>query len=197
MREVQAMNVEKKWLDRSGLIAALVEKTPDQTLSRTAVMKLAYFLQVLEKVPLGYDFRLHTFGPYDPDVLDDLAYAGVLGAIKERIVTQAGGYRYEIRPGRHCAKAQIEAKSLIEQNRGAIDGVVREFGSLSASDLELYSTIVFADRENHKAGKTVLLEELAKQVQAIKPRFPESYVLRVCRTVSEKGLLQAISNSQE
>jgi uncharacterized protein YwgA len=186
------MNSEKKWLERIGLIAALVEKAPGQTLGRTAVMKLAYFLQVLKKVPLGYDFRLHTFGPFDADVLDDLAYAGVFGAVKERVVTQAQGYRYEIKPGKRSAHVQQESGSWLEQNLDSVDWVSQEFARYNASDLELFSTIVFADRENQKEGNVVPLEELAKQVRGIKPRFSQSYVLKKCRDALDKGFLEAV-----
>ncbi len=191
------MNSEKRWLERSGLMAALVEKAPGHTLGRTAVMKLAYFLQVLKDVPLGYDFRLHTFGPFDSDVLDDLAYAEVFGAVKEKVITQSQGYRYEIKPGRLSAQVQQESESWLGQHRQAIDWTIQEFGNLNAAELELLSTIVFADRENHKEGKKVSLDELAKQVQAIKPRFSESYVLDKCRRALEKGILLAVSQSEQ
>src|SRR5438093_10440773 len=100
------MNREKRWLERVGLMAALVEKAPGQNLNRTAIMKLAYFLQVLKNVPLGYDFRLYTYGPFDSDVLDDLGYARVFGAVKERTIIQSNGYRYEIKPGKHASHVQ-------------------------------------------------------------------------------------------
>src|SRR6266849_2033738 len=189
-QEGYPMNSEKKWLDRIGLMAALVERAPAQTLGRTAVMKLAYFLQVLKKVPLGYNFRLHTYGPFDSDVLDDLAYAGVFGAVKERVVTQSAGYRYDIRLGKRWAEVQDKSKAWLDQHREAIDWVIEEFGGCTAADLELVSTIVFADRENLKDGTEVSLEELAKQVHAIKPHFTEDYVLRECRKAMEKGFLQ-------
>src|SRR5438132_3184516 len=118
------MNSEKKWLERIGLIAALVEKAPGQTLGRTAVMKLAYFLQALKKVPLGYDFRLHTYGPFASDVLDDLGYAGIFGAIKEKTIIQSEGYRYEIKPGKRCAQAQENSKVWLDQHREALDWVI-------------------------------------------------------------------------
>src|SRR5438270_366775 len=137
------MNAEKKWLDRIGLMAALVERAPAQTLGRTAIMKLAYFLQVLKKVPLGYDFGLHTYGPFASDVLDDLAYAGVFGAVKERTIIQSEGYRYEIKPGKHCAQAQQSSKIWLDQNREAVDWVIQEFGNFTAPELELISTIVY------------------------------------------------------
>lgn len=190
------MSSEKKWLDKIGLMAALVEKAPAQTLGRTAIMKLAYFLQVLKKVPLGYDFRLHTYGPFDSDVLDDLGYAGIFGAVKEKTVIQSKGYRYEIKPGKRCAGVQQKSQAWLEQHREAIDWVVQEFGNLTAADLELISTIVYVDRENHKEGKFPL-QKLAKQVREIKPRFTEAEVLSKCREASEKGFLLAVSNSEQ
>jgi hypothetical protein len=59
------MSWEQKWWDRIGLIARLVEKAPGQTLGRTAIVKFAFLLQALRKVPLKYDFRLYTYGPFD------------------------------------------------------------------------------------------------------------------------------------
>ncbi len=187
------MSWERKWLDRVGLMAALVEKAPGQTLGRTAIMKLAYFLQVLKKVPLGYDFRLYIYGPFDSDVLDDLSYARIFGAVKERTIIQSEGYRYEIKPGKRSAHVQEKSQKWLEQHVEAIDWVIQEFGNLTASDLELWSTIVFVDRENQKEGKKVSLEELAKQVRGIKPWFKQSYVLNRCRKAVDKGFLQAVS----
>src|SRR5262249_14989297 len=139
IEEGKPMSWERKWLDRVGLIAALVEKAPGQTLNRTAIMKLAYFLQVMKNVPLGYDFRLYTYGPFDSDVLDDLGYAQVFGAVKERTIIQSEGYRYEIKPGKRSAHVQEESETWLEHNREAIDWVIQEFGSLKAPELELYS----------------------------------------------------------
>jgi hypothetical protein len=187
------MKPERKWLDRMGLIAALVEKAPGQTLGRTAIMKLAYFLQVLKNVPLGYTFGLHTYGPFQSDVLDDLRYAEFFGAVKERTVSQAEGYRYEIRPGKRCAEVKEASKAWLQRHQDAVNWVVQEFGGLKAPDLELYSTIVFVDRDNRKQGRSVSLEELAKQVRGIKPRFRQSYVVGKCRDALDKGFLQAVS----
>jgi len=95
-------------------MAALVEKAPGHTLGRTAIMKLSYYLQVLQLVPLGYEFRLHTFGPFDSDVLDDLAYAEVFGAVKEKVITQSQGYRYEIKPGGSLPRFSKRAKAGLD-----------------------------------------------------------------------------------
>jgi uncharacterized protein YwgA len=187
------MSAEKTWLDKIAFIAALVEKAPRQTLGRTALMKLAYFLQVLKNVPLGYDFGLHTYGPFDTDVLDDLSYAQVFGAVTEKTILQRDGYRYEIRPGKRCMKAQKTSRDWLDQHGTALDWVLQEFGSLNAPDLELYSTIVFVDRENATQAKSVSLEHLAEQVRNVKPRFTHSQVLHKCREADAKGFLLAIS----
>jgi hypothetical protein len=187
------MNSEKRWLERIGLIAALVEKSEGQVLGRTAIMKLIYFLQVLRQLPLAYDFRLHTYGPFDPDVLEDLSYARIYGAVTERTVLQRQGYRFEIKPGRRCMRAQTAAGDWLEGYRKDLDWVLGEFGKFAAPDLELLSTIVFADRAHGKQDKALSLEELAMQVQNIKPRFTRGYVLDQCRRAMSKGFLQAVS----
>src|ERR1700756_3287239 len=85
--------------DRVGTLSLLVVKAPGQRLGRTALMKLLFFLQELESIPLGYDFRLHTYGPYESAVLSDLATATVRGLLKESTVIYPRGYGYAITPG--------------------------------------------------------------------------------------------------
>lgn len=189
------MSWEKDWLDKIAMIAALVEKAPEQTLGRTAVMKLAYFLQVLKNVPLGYDFRLHTYGPFDPDVLDDLSYAQVFGAVTEKTILQSQGYRFEIKPGKRCREAQKKSQDWLNRHRDALDGVIREFGQCTAPNLELISTIIFVDRENAKQVNPVSLNVLAEQVRNIKPRFSPSDVLSKCREALAKGFLLSIEKN--
>ena len=46
-------------------------------------VKLFYFLQELNGVPLGYDFRLFNYGPFDSEVLSDLSTACGLDAVAE------------------------------------------------------------------------------------------------------------------
>jgi uncharacterized protein len=183
------MNVQKRWLERIGLIAALVNRSPGQVLGRTAVMKLIYLLQVLKQAPLGYDFQLYTYGPFDPDVLNDLLYAQVFGAVTERNVVQRSGYRYEIRPGKHCLETQHAVAGWLKQFENDLNWVVEQFGYYNSQDLELFSTIVYVDRENAKEQKRVSRKELASQVQSIKPRFTQTEVLVRCRQASEKGFL--------
>src|SRR5689334_10646515 len=113
---------------RFALIAELAEKTPAR-LGRTALMKFAYFLQVLRSVPLGYHFTLYSYGPFDSGVLDDLAYAQTLEAVKVHTVDYSNGYGYDIQPGRAAKEIKAKAAEFLTAHQDAIDWVVREFGS--------------------------------------------------------------------
>ena len=68
------------------------------------------------------------------------------------------------------------AREFLNQYGGDIDWVLAEFGNYSASDLELLSTIVFADREAVRNGNPQTMSELARKVKDVKPHFPESYI---------------------
>src|SRR3972149_3482778 len=77
--------------NRLALITALVKEMPG--LGRTAIMKLPFFLVVLRNVPLDYDLRLYTYGPFDSNVLDDLSYAESLEAVKSELIYEAAEKR--------------------------------------------------------------------------------------------------------
>lgn len=186
------MNQRESWWPRLAFIITFVERAPNQTLGRTAIVKMAYLLQVLRGVPLGYDFRLYTYGPFDADVLDDLAYAQALKAVEVCTVQYAVGYGYDVRPGPVAATIKARAEDWLARHQQEIEWVVSEFGSYTASELELISTIVYADRELGRSSKTATVEELAHQVREVKPHFAKSYVLGQTQALFEKGMLTAV-----
>src|SRR5687768_15041621 len=102
-------------LDKVALIAELVRRAPSQP-GRTAMMKLAYFLTTLRKVPLAYDFRLYTSGPFDSDVLDDLRYAEALGAVQGEVIAYPGGRGYQYQPGPRIREITDYAHDFLSQH---------------------------------------------------------------------------------
>src|SRR6266849_2595366 len=101
---------------RMSILAALAEGAPSG-LGRTAVMKLAYFLQALRSVPLSYRFSLYTYGPYDKEVLADLAMAEAEKRVTSTLVTYPSGSQgYEIKAG---SRAAVD-RELAETYREAI-----------------------------------------------------------------------------
>src|SRR3972149_288481 len=93
---------------REAVIAALAERSKS-SLGRTAIMKLTYFLQELRGVPLGYSYRLYTYGPYDSQVLEDLKIATDKEAVTAQAFQWQGGIGYEIKPGKKAGEITKQA----------------------------------------------------------------------------------------
>ena len=161
---------------RLAILARMVTKAPEKKLGRTQVMKLFYFLQELKDVPLGYDFRLFTYGPFDSDVLSDLATACSLNMLLEKTIIYSRGYGYEITPGPHANQLTRELEASNPILASQIDDVVREFGSYGAAELELRSTILFVEREFASSGEDVSEQELVERVRQIKPHFDSTTI---------------------
>jgi hypothetical protein len=184
------VNAEQQWWLRLGLLSELIEQAPGQ-LGRTAVMKLAYLLQVVKEVPLGYDFRLYTYGPFESDVLSDLGVAESLGAIQSQIVyfPSGSGYGYEFRVGPGRETVMKRAGAGLTRYQPDIRWALEEFGRQSAADLELITTIIYADREATRRKDRLSLEELGRKVKEVKPRFADRYIMAKIEDMASKGLI--------
>src|SRR5262245_57066827 len=110
------MNDDSPVWVRLATIVALIESSPNKVLGRTAVVKLPYILQVMRGLPLGYDFHLYTYGPYDSDVLSDLGLAQSLEAVTVKTVLNPVGYGYEIQVGPNAEWVKKKATSWLEAN---------------------------------------------------------------------------------
>jgi uncharacterized protein len=177
---------------RTAILARLVSNAPGQELGRTAVMKLLYFLQELKAVPLGYDFRLYSYGPFDSDVLSDLATAASQGIVKEDTVIYPKGYGYKIAP---TTRANQMSEDLVSQNSELtvkVDEILASFGSLSAANLELLSTILYVDREFSQSGSLSSKTAITERVREIKPHFTESTIQLRVNEFQSKGWLKSI-----
>ena len=177
---------------RIALIAHLAEHSPTKWIGRTALMKYCYFLQVLRDVPLGYSFSLYSYGPFDSAVLSDLGNAEALGVIDEAPLLT--GYGYEIKKVASDEDLYELAGGFLEKYKAHIDWVIQQFGTQSASDLELDSTIVYVDRESSEGGTRLDEDQLAKQVRDVKPHFSESKIRRHVRALKDKQLLIALAS---
>lgn len=157
-------------------IAVIAEKAPFGRPGRTAMVKFLYFLQTIRGVPLGYNFTLYSYGPFDSEVLSDIEYAVSLGIVTSTIVTNPSGYGYEVSPGPNRDEAKARAAGFLDKYSADIDWVLQRFGRFNASDLELTSTTVFVDREVHREGRHLTQAELATRVKEVKPHFTEARI---------------------
>jgi hypothetical protein len=172
--------------NRHGIIAELARRTNQRgfNLGKTALQKHVYFLQTLHDVNSGYDFRLYTYGPFSAQILSDLDTVEFIDGVTIGYDSSVSGYR--IRPGNNVDNVTESASDFLEHASDAIDEVLDDFGSLSAKDLELRATIVYAEREARDEGRTLELKELAETVHSIKPHFPMAVVLAAVKELQGK-----------
>jgi hypothetical protein len=191
------MTQQDEWF-RMALLCTLVGQAPAR-LGRTALMKLAYLLQTVKGVPLGYDFRLYTYGPFDSDVLYDLGAAESLGAMKSEMITfpSGSGYGYEFSAGANADFILQKAPAALRGHETAIRWALEEFGSKSAAELELLTTIVYADREAAQRQEQLTVSQLARVVGEVKPHFPEQFITKKIGELTQKHLLLALAPTEQ
>lgn len=176
---------------RLGLLPVLAERAPTGHIGRTALMKYMYFLQVLRGVPLGYNFSMYSYGPFDSDVLSDLGSAEMLNVVDVTPVEFAGGYGYRIRPGARAESAKRGAEKFLVDHGKDIDWLFSVFGNLNSAQLELTSTIVYVDREFAKRKQQGSISEITARVSEIKPRFSRDQVRGFVEDLLKQGVLVA------
>ncbi len=176
-------------------IIRLVERSPQGTLGRTAIVKLLYLLQEVRGVPLGYDFRLYTHGPFDSDVVNDLETAQSFRALHVRTVHYPSGYGYDVRAGSKAAAVKDCVADWLTSRQSDLAWAVENFAARSASELEIMSTIVYVGRELARGAKPYRLVDLAQRVREVKPWFAEEYVLEKCAMAREMDLLRSAAET--
>ena len=175
---------------RLAVIADLVSKVPASQMGRTMLMKMCYFLQELRGMPLGYRFTIYSYGPFDSEVLSDLASAVNLEAVKSKVIPNSVGYGYQLEPSPNAPELISDGKEFLHDHQADLTWVVAEFASKSAADLELESTAVFVDREAFEKKESISLDTLVNRVNGLKPHFTKEYIRSRAQDLVEKQLLR-------
>jgi hypothetical protein len=176
---------------RAAVITALASRN-SAGLGRTAIMKLMYFLQVLKKVPLGYSYRLYTYGPYDDQVLEDLRLATDQEAVSAQAFQWQGGIGYKIKPGKNERQFIERAGKQLSDIDAQLDWVMLEFGNRSASDLEVISTVIYVDRAAAEEGEHLTEKQIVERVAEVKPHHTAQKIAAVVADLKAKNLINSI-----
>jgi uncharacterized protein YwgA len=178
---------------RVAILARMVKGAPGHSLGRTQIMKLFYFLQELKGVPLGYDFRLFNYGPFDSEVLSDLSSACGQDTVVEKSFIYTRGYGYDITPGANADKVCQSLEDTDPELVQKVEEVIQEFGAFTASELELRSTILFVDREFAGVGQGVASDALVERVRQIKPHFDNETIQKRVADMAGRSYLQSLT----
>jgi hypothetical protein len=88
-------------------------------------------------------------------------------------------------------KLLSRAEELVSRHQDAIDWVVKEFGSKSALDLEMASTLVYVDRSAADEGGLISLGDLVRKVRNIKPHLDMRRIEQEANSLRERELISA------
>lgn len=174
------------------LICEIVFLTQSNPIGRTALMKLLYFLKVLKRVPVDYNFRFYTYGPFDSSVLEDLNYAEALNAVKSTLTQFHTGYGYTLEAGHESDEVKMLSPDFLKRYSDEIGSIIKDFASKSAKELELLSTLVFIDRDCHESDIDLNIKTLAKKLCEVKPRSDMNSALRGAEELLNSGYLNSV-----
>jgi len=140
-------------------------------LGKTAMMKFLYLLQEVYGVSLKYDFEIYTYGPYSAEVMGDIDFAWHNEIISVETCHYPTGVGYLLRPTEQAKETVKSERTFIEKNKGSIDSIITNFGSKTAKELELITTIIYIYKQYLKNNWNISNNEISNNVREIKPHF--------------------------
>lgn len=153
---------------RLAVLSALIDKMKDKPLGKTKALKLAYLAQELYDIPLNYRFVLYNYGPFSQEVMNDfenLIFHGIANITYNLD-------NIDIKPTKNKLPEAIEEQKQKYLNK--VEQLVNDWGDFLAKDLELYSTIIFVEKEKSKNGKIYNKKELINWINEIKPKHKDN-----------------------
>lgn len=153
-------------LKRISLLVELASRRreTDARLGKTAAQKLIYLLQEVYRVPLEYRFSLYTYGPYTPEIMNDIDYAESVGVIS---VSHDRDRGYNLVVGENADKVEEHCDQLRKEYREQLDLLFQMFGEMTAKQLELRATLVYVKKTNSDFTR----DQIVSVVSDIKPVF--------------------------
>lgn len=167
-------------------LALMSKLTGTRSLGRTAIMKMLFFLQEFSGVVLDYQFSLYSYGPFDSEVLADIATVERIGAVKSTPVFYHSGNGFQYSRAAGAERLEALADEFLQQYSDKISWCLQSFGTKSASELELLSTLFFVA----KFHKPKDVDQLIEQVKLIKPHFSKEQIRNGFIELTELNVLR-------
>jgi len=164
---------------RAGVIRKIIEERERVRAStgKTVIQKLIYFIQS-RGLDLDYRFTLYTYGPYSPELMEDMDIASENGYIN--MVYNPAYLGYVISSG----ERDIEDDLLTKEEINVIEEVMNNYAGYSAKELELRATIQFFHDRLEIPEKDMIPE-----IKEIKPKFSEEDIRSAINEMKEIGYI--------
>lgn len=165
---------------RKTIILDLLLENPG--MGKTAVMKSMFMLQQVKGIELGCDFSIYTYGPYAPDIMediDDLVSEDLLSSTIYKYNNYIG-YKLDVTDNGNKVAIQLSHEEII-----ALKDISNFVHDKTAKQLELYSTIIYVNNLYTKNAWGNDELSIIQKVHEIKPHFSEAAIGNAYKELKE------------
>jgi len=186
-----AGNLNIPW-KRYGVIVDLARRmeSKQSQFGKTALQKMIFILQDVFKIDCGYEFSLHTYGPFSSQVVHDLDFVETSKGVEVKSIGSSSGYI--ILPGQEADRLQEKAAEFLnnQEVNNALNRLVEEFGDYSAKDLELISTITYVSKDLSEHNVSPSRGKVLQTVKHLKPKFSEDIIEKKMQNLLDNAFIQ-------
>jgi uncharacterized protein YwgA len=149
---------------RAVLLTAMAEnlRKKGSWCGETHLQKATFFLQELQKVPIGFDFILYKHGPFSFQLRDELTSIRADGLFE---LHQHWPYGPSLIPTEKSRALRLEYPKTMERYRRQLTFVSDQLGSQNVSELEKLATALYIRIE----GSSRTEAQRAKDLHSLKP----------------------------
>lgn len=151
------------------------------TLGKKALQKLMHLSSELRNVPVGYRFRLYTYGPFSRELAGDIDLLDSMGLISVQFDPSRNGY--EIKPEDKAQELLSKSEVFLKSVKESLDFIIEKFGGRLAKDLELSSMIAFILR--NKLADVNDDQAVINKFLEIKPHYQRSEVVEGLKEIRQ------------
>lgn len=154
------------------LVKKLNQKFPQKQIGKTLIQKLIFILSTEsndEPLFKKYNYNLHYYGPYSPELSVDLDFAENLSFLN--IQWNRLGYFISTN------KSKDFEKYLDSSEREKIDVIIDKYGSLNTKELSILATALYIKNNYNLNGET-----LVDSVKGIKTEYSEEEIRHIITT---------------
>lgn len=167
---------------REAVVAELGEKLREHGswCGETHLQKSLYFLQELLEVPTGFDYILYKFGPFSPDLREELGRMRTDGFLD--LVPQPAPYGPKLRTTEVARRQLIErwGKTLARYD-AQLEYVAEHLGGLGVGSLERLATALWVSREMPDSDN----DARAERINEVKPHVSIQAATEALETVAQ------------
>jgi len=159
----------------------------------THIQKVAYFLQSLMRVPIGYAFVLYKHGPYSFELHDDLT---AMRANHFLDTKSRDPYGPSFQQGELGSLVTARFPKSIDQFKPHIDFIANQLGDKGVVELERLATAQLVTLKH--ATPQASVDERARKVRKLKPHIPLSTAIEAVEYVDalrKRAHEQVLQNS--